>query len=311
LAPTDMPTVKPTQAPTDAPTQALTDMPTVAPTVAPTDMPTVSPTDMPTVAPTAEPPTTTPPQAPVANPTARPSYTMSPTADPTSQASPIVSFQSEIDLIYVWTATLNSACQESIVEAAAEAMNLDPVFVKFVQVTGATGNSHSLRKHHKIIRSDKNLEDYSMTVVIETQVQVDFTDYDSSTDLYNGVTKLLDNAIKSGTFTDRMQFIASTLSASDLADAEATQVSSDAPTVTEAPGSSQKTATKHKFGAGAAVATVFLILFCIAVAGYYYQYHYLPDQAEAAEKAQKEAELAKGYVVDDEEEEVASPVHRH
>jgi hypothetical protein len=94
-------------------------------------------------------------------------------------------------------------------------------------------------------------------VVIETQVQVDFTDYDTSTDLYNGVTKLLDNAAKSGTFTDRMRFIASTLSASDLADAEATQVSSDAPTVTEAPGSSQKTATKYKL---VVVATVAFIL---------------------------------------------------
>jgi hypothetical protein len=135
------------------------------------------------------------------------------------------------------------------------------------------------------------------------------------------VVSKLSSSIAGGEFTDVLEGNAYQYSAPPLYAARAGQVTNTAPTIT-APGSTaddddvvvddkptsddddgddtsggstKKTATKHKFGTGSAVATVFLILFCIAVAGYYYQYHYLPDQAEAAEKAQKEAELNRRY----------------
>jgi hypothetical protein len=127
-------------------------------------------------------------------------------------------------------------------------------------------------------------------------MQLGFTEYESSDELYDALTSKLTDGIKGGEFTTILQSNAYQAVAPELYNAKAGQVSNSGVTIQAPPGSSsQKSSTQHKFGAGAAVATVFLILFCIAVAGYYYQYHYLPDQAEAAEKAQKEAELNRRY----------------
>jgi hypothetical protein len=308
-APTDFPTTSPTVRPSNTPTEAPTDMPTAVPTFAPTDKPTVDPTMMPTV------PAPTP--VPTAAPTAGPSISLSPTFKPSAQTSPIVTFKSTIYLSEVQGSFDAYDCAGVTALTAAMEMDLPADAVTFVGTKDVTrihaGNKYGHKNHHNDNSKTHDAEGaaeefYSLEVVLRTSVAVDYTGYASSQALYDAVVSKLTSSIAGGEFTDVLEGNAYQYSAPPLYAARAGQVTNTAPTITiVAPSSTGGgeddndndgvvgTATKHKFGAGAAVATVFLILFCIAVAGYYYQYHYLPGQAEAAEKAQKEAELNRRY----------------
>lgn len=236
------------------------DEPTPEPSVAPSVAPSAEPTTEPTAEPTAgDTPVAAPTLPPVPAPSATPSATptVHPTLSPTVQTSPVVSFTSTITLTNVASSTLDADSQYAVRSASAMSMNIDISHVTYVSATAAfsvsamSANARPIlhNVHHEDVRlatdkqailSDKTLHIPSRTlagntleVTIVTKISLASTTYSSVDDLYDELSEMLEDAVDDNDFTTYLR----SAGAAQLTSANATEVDSEDPVITNPPNS--------------------------------------------------------------------------
>ena len=205
---------EPTPAPTQAPSFAPTNAPTLAPSSIPSKAPTRAPSAVPTMVVTSAP-------------------TQAPSAGPTKQATPILSFSSNITLEGVTTSTLDLASQQALVNVTASSMKVSISSVSYVgsSMVSSTGRRYLKSQKHQYLTS------FVVVSKMKVSVPVESSDPSASNDLYTSLTSQLNTAVTSGTFTTNLQKVSTALGATETSHASATAVSNSAPETSAPPAS--------------------------------------------------------------------------
>eukprot|EP01038_Epipyxis_sp_PR26KG_P005469 gene5469-7572_t len=187
------PTVQTTSTPSSTPSTISSLIPSLVPTSLPTESPSVSPTSVPTNRPTVV-PTVKPTTRPSRTPTSRPSN--EPTVLSTNP-KPIVSFNSNLTVAGVTSDSLDIQAKRAIVNATASTMGISSSFVSIVGITHITSTRRLL----------VHLDAVSNTFLVNVKTTLslnDFSGADNSSFLYNILTKRLDTAVTTGSFTSSL-----------------------------------------------------------------------------------------------------------
>lgn len=281
LAPRPNPTARPsTQVPSAEPTTAdPSAYPTEAPSPIPTEAPTAEPSAEPTLHPTALPTTASPSVDPTYRPTRQPTFfptptsTQSPTFYPTMPMIIQLTFTSNITLEGVAKDVLDTSSKNAIVSATAQSMGVPTTTVIYAGtvVVGTAVSSRSKQEQKVSVGEYRALTSqadssapstspltYTLLAITRTTVLLADTEYDSTDELYAGLTSALYTAVHNGEFSADMHSQVS--ASSPLYAAMAYEVDSSPAVVTTEPETTATTESSSLTTAALAGMVVGIIL---------------------------------------------------